>query len=245
MSAKNTLKQRSRRRSKKRKCKSQRRRVKIFKNGKAAKEGISPLVEKYWFQRYCLFSKYDEGIKMDEEGWFSVTPEEIAIRHAERCTDKVVIDSFSGVGGNAIQFAKKCCHVIAIDIDPEKVALAMNNAKGDIVFLSPPWGGPSYKNIQTFTLDLLKPRDGYTMFQIAQAITPNIIMFLPRNVDPNQVEELSWLSSPPLDLEIEPNYVHNNLKGVTVYFGGIVAAPHPRSMFDCNLYRKEIIKLHC
>lgn len=70
------------------------------------KEGLSPLVEKYWLQRYNLFSKYDEGIKMDEEGWFSVTPEEVAIRHAWRCRGRVVIDCFCGVGGNAIQFAK-------------------------------------------------------------------------------------------------------------------------------------------
>lgn len=45
-------------------------------------------------------------------------------------------------------------------------------------------------------------------------------MFLPRNVDLQQVEELSWLSSPPLEVEIEENYLQNNVKGVTAYFGG-------------------------
>ncbi|KAF3657273.1 putative 3-hydroxyacyl-[acyl-carrier-protein] dehydratase FabZ-like [Capsicum annuum] len=68
-------------------------------------EGVSPLVKKYWFQRYDLFWRYDQGIKMDEEGWFSVTPEQIAVRHALRCGGGVVIDGFAGVGGNAIQFA--------------------------------------------------------------------------------------------------------------------------------------------
>ncbi|KAG4177802.1 hypothetical protein ERO13_A10G000650v2 [Gossypium hirsutum] len=59
---------------------------------------ITPLIENYWFQRYHLFSKYDEGIKMDEEGWFSVTPVEIAMRHAEKCGgDELVIDCFSGI----------------------------------------------------------------------------------------------------------------------------------------------------
>lgn len=67
---------------------------------------VTTLVKKYWFQRYDLFSKYDEGIRMDEEGWFSVTPEEIAAGQAERCSGAgVVIDAFTGVGGNAIQFA--------------------------------------------------------------------------------------------------------------------------------------------
>lgn len=66
---------------------------------------ISPLVKKYWLQRHHLFSRYDEGVKLDEEGWYSVTPEEIAVRHAERCRGRTVIDCFAGVGGNAIQFA--------------------------------------------------------------------------------------------------------------------------------------------
>ncbi|KAK9100117.1 hypothetical protein Scep_023547 [Stephania cephalantha] len=191
---------------------------------------------------------YNEGIQMDEEGWYSVTPEAIAISQAERCAGGgVVIDGFAGVGGNAIQFARMRCKVVAIDIDPQKIELALNNAKiygvdsqidfvvgdflqqapslkADVVFLSPPWGGPSYKNIKKFTLDLLKPKDGYSIFQIAQSITPNIIMFLPRNVDLLQLEELAWLSYPPLPLEIEENYVGNNLKGITAYFGNTARA---------------------
>ncbi|KAK9281930.1 hypothetical protein L1049_004838 [Liquidambar formosana] len=229
------------RRSKKRNL--AKRREKISGKRKLRGDGVSPLVEKYWFQRYDLFSRYDEGIKMDEEGWFSVTPEEIAIRHAERSGGGSVIDCFTGVGGNAIQFARRCYSVVAIDIDPQKVELASNNAKiygvesyidfiigdffelapslkGDVVFISPPWGGPSYKAVDNFTLDLLKPKDGYSVFQAAQRITPNVIMFLPRNVDLHQVEELSWLSSPPLNIEIEENYVQSKLKGLTIYFGG-------------------------
>lgn len=103
--------------------------AKIKGRKRTTEKGISPLVEKYWLQRYNLFSSYDDGIKMDEEGWFSVTPEEIAIRHAERSGGGCVIDCFSGVGGNTIQFAKMCHHVVAIDIDPHKVELAFNNAK--------------------------------------------------------------------------------------------------------------------
>ncbi|KAL8205827.1 hypothetical protein R6Q57_009378 [Mikania cordata] len=180
---------------------------------------------------------------MDEEGWFSVTPEEIAVRHAQRSVSGgIVVDCFAGVGGNSIQFAALGYHVVAIDIDPKKVEMALNNTKiygvdnyidfivgdflqlapslkGNVAFLSPPWGGPSYKMAENFTLNLLKPVDGHTLFQAAQTITPNIMMFLPRNVDVCQVEELSWLSSPPLNVEIEENYVRGNLKGMTAYFG--------------------------
>lgn len=78
------------------------------------RENVTPLVKKYWFQRYDLFSKYDVGIKLDEEGWFSVTPEEIAARQASRCAGAgVVIDAFAGVGGNAIQFAKVLVFILA------------------------------------------------------------------------------------------------------------------------------------
>lgn len=70
-------------------------------------ETMSKSLIKYWLQRYSLFSKYDEGIKLDEEGWFSVTPEVIAEHQALRCPTGLVIDAFTGVGGNAIQFALK------------------------------------------------------------------------------------------------------------------------------------------
>jgi hypothetical protein len=36
---------------------------------------------KYWMQRYTLFARFDDGVLLDVEGWFSVTPEAIA-----RCT---------------------------------------------------------------------------------------------------------------------------------------------------------------
>lgn len=68
-------------------------------------EEYSAAIGKYWCQRYSLFSRYDHGIKMDEEGWFSVTPEPIAQHHASRCASGILIDCFTGVGGNAIQFA--------------------------------------------------------------------------------------------------------------------------------------------
>mmetsp|Transcript_6568 Transcript_6568/g.10217 ORF Transcript_6568/g.10217 Transcript_6568/m.10217 type:complete len:514 (+) Transcript_6568:15-1556(+) len=77
---------------------------------------LIPGISKYWAQRYRLFSLFDRGIRMDHEAWFSVTPERIAVHIAERCMCDVLIDAFAGVGGNSIQFARTCKHVIAIDI---------------------------------------------------------------------------------------------------------------------------------
>ncbi|KHN12789.1 Trimethylguanosine synthase [Glycine soja] len=71
-------------------------------------EVYSVAVGKYWCQRHSLFSRFDDGVKMDEEGWFSVTPEVLARHRAIRCASGVIIDGFTGVGGNAIQFARHC-----------------------------------------------------------------------------------------------------------------------------------------
>lgn len=92
---------------------------------------IPVIVPADWYSRYRLFSRFDEGVLMDAQSWFSVTPEVIAARIASRCLypllpfeeqqqqqqrqqrrlDKgkegeiVILDLFCGAGGNAIQFA--------------------------------------------------------------------------------------------------------------------------------------------
>jgi len=44
----------------------------------------SKVQNKYWAQRKRLFTKFDSGIQLDEESWFSVTPEVIADHVAKR-----------------------------------------------------------------------------------------------------------------------------------------------------------------
>ncbi|KAH7679443.1 trimethylguanosine synthase protein [Dioscorea alata] len=199
-------------------------------------------VAKYWCQRYLLFSQFDDGIKMDEEGWFSVTPESIARHHASRCGSGTVVDCFAGVGGNSIQFAFKSNHVIAIDIDSQRIDFAQHNAaiygvsdkidfinadffqiahclKGDSVFLSPPWGGPDYTKVQKYDMEtMLKPQTGSFLFKIASKIAPKVVMFLPRNVDLNQLAELALSATPPWSLEVERNFLNGKLKTITAYF---------------------------
>lgn len=63
--------------------------------------------------------------------------------------------------------------------------------KADVVFLSPPWGGPQYSKSATFDLKTMIPMDGLKVFQIAAEITHNIAYFVPRNVDRDQVPILS------------------------------------------------------
>lgn len=63
---------------------------------------------KYWKYRTSLFSRFHEGILMDKESWFSVTPEAVAYRLAVECATDTILDAFCGAGGNAIQFAFTC-----------------------------------------------------------------------------------------------------------------------------------------
>lgn len=92
--------------------------------------------EGFWHQRYYYFSKFDEGIKLDYESWYSVTPEEISIYIAKLCKDckssenlSSVVDAFCGSGGNTIQFSNFCEKVYAIDIDEKKIELCKNNVR--------------------------------------------------------------------------------------------------------------------
>ncbi|KAI1790228.1 S-adenosyl-L-methionine-dependent methyltransferase [Ganoderma leucocontextum] len=213
---------------------------------------VPPHLQKYFSQRERYFSLYSSGCLLDEEGWYSVTPEGIADQIAERCRCNVILDAFCGVGGNAIAFAKTCERVIALDVSPVRLALARHNAalygvedriefiladffsfartlkqhpgrKIDVVFLSPPWGGPSYlsrsppesqssktassssssaaKAVENtpedtyadYSLSSVRPVHGAELFKIARGITNNVAYFLPRNTS---LEELSCLLTP-------------------------------------------------
>lgn len=63
-------------------------------------------------KRRYLFSKYDMGIQLDDESWYSVTPESFGEYMANRVVETFpnqevnVLDAFAGCGGNIIQFAK-------------------------------------------------------------------------------------------------------------------------------------------
>lgn len=81
-------------------------------------------------------------------------------------------------------FFSLCRSVIAIDIDPIRLALAQHNAevygvahrieflqgdflqlaprlRADMVFLSPPWGGPEYLSADVFNIKTMMTPDGY------------------------------------------------------------------------------------
>ncbi|KAF9514480.1 hypothetical protein BS47DRAFT_1295010 [Hydnum rufescens UP504] len=248
-------------------------------------------LRKYFSQRERYFSRYNEGCLLDEEGWYSVTPEQVALQIAERCRCDTVLDAFCGVGGNAIAFAQT---LIAVDNSPVRLALARHNAiiygvqdriefiladfpsfarslqtlplsssssshisrsrplKIDVVFLSPPWGGPSYITSSPrkpsssllstpheeeahpeFTLDMTSPLPGDELFHLVRKITPHVAYFLPRNTNLQQVASLISNNSNggtsiqggnqiEEKVEVEEEWMGLKLKALTCYFGGLV-----------------------
>ena len=209
-------------------------------------------LKKYWAQRYRLFLRYDEGVQMDDESWYSVTPEMLAAHQAERCTCDVILDAFCGAGGSAIQLAMTCNKVIAIDIDPQKIQIAKHNAKiygvqdridfivgdyfevgklykgkVDAVFLSPPWGGVQYKSFAVNDNLLLGGQISLKyLVEYSREISPDIALYVPKTTNIMELISLAERGKNSF-MDIEMNRYNRNLKALTVYFNGL-------SKFECN-----------
>lgn len=126
----------------------------------------------------------------------------------------------------------------------------------DVVFLSPPWGGPSYlidsprKETSEadslyqgdYSLQSISPIPGDELFRLTRLVSHNVAFFLPRNVNLEEISRLikpgdasaenSNLVSTQRDVEeyveVEEEYMGGKLKAVTCYFGGLVAGQEDR-----------------
>ena len=62
----------------------ERTKTEIFELDKMTYEMQPKDIQKFYRSRYFLFSKFDRGIMIDKEGWYSVTPEPFAEYLSER-----------------------------------------------------------------------------------------------------------------------------------------------------------------
>jgi tRNA G10 N-methylase Trm11 len=153
-----------------------------------------------------------------------------------------------GCGGNAIQFALTCHQVIAIDIDPVRLACARQNAelygvasriefilgdatrllpslRPDVIFLSPPWGGPEYLNEEVYSMDKIRcPLDGTSLVRLALDACPNVAVLLPRHVD---VGQLAALAPQGGRCEVEETMLNFKHKVTTAYYGDFLPGTVP------------------
>ena len=222
------------------------------KEAAALRKTLGRRFVRYWLQRYSLFSRFDEGIRLDQEGWYSVTPECLAQHHAQKCSrlsaPLLVLDACCGVGGNAIQFAAYGHRVVAVDLDRSRLHMALNNAhiygvedmieflqgdvfevgrsmRPDVVFLSPPWGGPDYQHQDYTPLERGSDLGQYVektmeLVDAWESSTKTLVMlYLPRNVDLCVLIE--WMAARRASrLEVEVMIINAIVKAVTVYFNG-------------------------
>ncbi|GAB4202100.1 MAG: hypothetical protein OHK0013_14950 [Sandaracinaceae bacterium] len=129
-------------------------------------------------RRRRLFSRWEDGIRFDDEGLFSATPEALALRIAEGLSGKV-LDGTCGIGAIAIALARTptVTEVVAVDTCSERLEMARHNARiygvvprirflhadvrdvlarerFDAVVLDPPWGGRDYDRERVGLADL-------------------------------------------------------------------------------------------
>ena len=108
--------------------------------------------------------------------------------------------------------------------------------KIDVVFLSPPWGGPEYLAGPTYySLARTQPEPAAELFRLARLMTPNVAFYVPRNT---VLEDIAGLlpPPPPLDdvgndggaasgglerVEVEEEWMGTKLVALTCYFGGL------------------------
>lgn len=95
-------------------------------------------------------------------------------------------------------------------------------------------GGIDYLNSPsaTYSLSSILPIHGRDLFNLTSKLTPNIAYYLPRNMDMQEISELSReLDYPDPErkgrvrewVEVEEETVRDKVKALTIYFGGLVA----------------------
>ncbi|KAI9832833.1 MAG: hypothetical protein M1826_000999 [Phylliscum demangeonii] len=183
-------------------------------------------LQHYWKQRRQIFHRYDQGIWMTDEAWYGVTPEAVANKIADDLSryapsDRtILIDAFSGVGGNTIAFARsnRWKHIFAVEKDGAAIRCAKHNASvygvqdrirwihGDVfevlralpaatrkhclVFASPPWGGPTYRSARIFDLATMCPYSLEQIYGCLRELSDHVVLYLPRSSDLRQLARL-------------------------------------------------------
>ncbi|KAK9808248.1 hypothetical protein WJX73_003469 [Symbiochloris irregularis] len=118
-----------------------------------------------YFQRLgTLWSRWAQGVAMDDHSWSTVTPESVALQQAEKLKGRRVVDGMAGCGGNIVAFARHAAmeEVVAVDLSQDRLAACLHNARvygchrkveticgsflevaatleADSIFMSPPW----------------------------------------------------------------------------------------------------------
>jgi trimethylguanosine synthase len=153
-----------------------------------------------------LFSRWQEGIRHDEEGLYSLTPEDLAMAMVEGLSG-TCMDGTCGIGGLTIALARQpqVGTVLAIDNHRGRLEMARHNSSlyeghrkirflqgrveealekvsPDWLVLDPPWGGPDYDPRRMGIEDL-----GLDLRQVLALAPERVLLKLPRSFDVSQL----------------------------------------------------------
>ena len=190
--------------------------------------------KKYWDLMDKKFSKFDEGVQTDLEGLYSTGPEEISKKIARKTGVKTVVDGFCGVGGSTIGFAHYADKVYAVDNNHERLEMAKHNVgiygfsekvefiegdflvkapklKAEAVFIDPPWGGPDYIALETFTLGHFSPH-GKDLLRVGFNNFDKVVLRVPRNFNLKELDDLNKF------YVVDDEIFENHIIFKTVYF---------------------------
>lgn len=126
-------------------------------------------------------------LQYDEEGIYSITPPSSArvisdniVKYFQTDVGSIpkliITDATAGLGGNVFSFATLFNGVLAIEKDPERFMMLINNISvlkynnvrcimgcfipivhgmfQDVIFMDPPWGGKDYKSSKKMVIEL-------------------------------------------------------------------------------------------
>ena len=169
------------------------------------------------------------------------------------------MDGFAGAGGNVIQFAKNQ-KTIALEIDQNRIDMLKANAeiyqvidnikfvRGDfleeakkeapldIIFMSPPWGGPDYVKSKKYDIFTMITPDIIKIMETCNETTKNVVLYLPRTAHPAQVVQLfKYMPNIQRKIEFQLFCVGSKVKTMACYMGEM-------NKVDSNLISKSILE---
>jgi len=74
------------------------------------------------------------------------------------------------------------------------IFLIYTTLKADVVFMSPPWGGPGYSHSKCCSIKTIDHDfgGGFTIFNIVKTIAPNIAFHMPKNTNILEVKYIIY-----------------------------------------------------
>lgn len=190
-------------------------------------------LQKYW----DLLTPEERRMKFDEYGLYALTPRKFSKPILENIEGEVVIDACCSVGGMTIPMAQMGKKVIAIEIDPKRLALARENAEifgvqdrvtfvlgdvlekittqvADTIFFDGQWMGVVNQPDEKFRLSDFRP-NGNEFLSRCFKVAKSVVFRVPANFDFSDLDQF------PYPYSKEETVVDGRVVAYTIYWKGI------------------------